>query len=50
VVIPVFDDFQLPSEKLAQAAKELQGIGINTYKQSGKGGGSNRGPQILCLG
>ena len=50
MVIPVLDDFQLPPEKLAEKAKELQGIVINTYKQSGKGGRRNGGPQILCLG
>jgi hypothetical protein len=46
MVISVFDDFQLPPEK----AKELQGIVINTYKQSGKRETEERGPQILCLG
>ena len=50
MVIPVFDDLQLPPEKLAEKAKELQDIVINTYKQSGKGGRSNGRPQILCLG
>ena len=50
MVIPVFDDLHLPPEKLAEKAKELQGIMINTYKQSGKGGRRNGRPQILCLG